>query len=91
MSFPTLDCARVIRDAGIDAMSALDSAVREAIAGLPPEEQTKVKRAFGEAMGGIVDSLINPAVHAFPELDTDQATWSAIAVKRAAMRANRSA
>ncbi|GAB2880149.1 hypothetical protein GCM10027277_56720 [Pseudoduganella ginsengisoli] len=87
MTFSTLDSARLIRDGGIDALSALDMAVREAIVGLPPEEQTKVKRAFGEAMGCIVEHLINPAVRAFPQLDTDQATWSAIAESRATLRA----
>src|SRR4051812_24978249 len=90
MTFSTLDCARLARDGGIDAMAALDAAVREAIMGLSEEDQTKVKRAFGEAMGGIVENLINPAVRAFPELDTDQVTWSAIAESRATMRANRS-
>lgn len=39
MNFPTLDCARLVRDGGIDAMAALDSAVREAINDLSPQEK----------------------------------------------------
>lgn len=90
MTFPTVDSARLIRDGGIDAMAALDAVIFEAIAGLSPQEQQIIKRAFGEAMGGTIDNLINPAVRAFPELETDQSTWSAIAESRASIRANRS-
>lgn len=90
MTFPTVDSARLIRDGGIDAMAALDAVIFEAIAGLSPQEQQIIKRAFGEAMGGIIDNLINPAVRAFPELETDQSAWSAIAESRASIRANRS-
>ena len=90
MTFPTLDSARLIRDGGIDAMAALDDVIFEATAGLSPQEQRIIRRAFGEAMEGIVHNLINPAIRAFPELKTDQSTWSAIAESRASIRANRS-
>ena len=89
MTFATIDSARLIRDGGIDAMAALDDVIFEAIAGLSPKEQQIIRRAFGEAMGGIVHNLINPAVRAFPELKTDQSTWSAIAESRASIRTNR--
>jgi hypothetical protein len=90
MTFPTLECARFLRDGGIDAMAALDAVIFDAIAGLSPQEQQRIKRAFGDAMGGIIEHLIGPAVRAYPELETDQETWSAIAGARAAARAGRS-
>ena len=52
MTFATVDSARLIRDGGIDAKAALDAVIFEAIAGLSPQEQQFIKRAFGEAMGG---------------------------------------
>lgn len=90
-SFPTLESARQARNGGIDAMAALDSVIYDAIAGLSPEQQKIVKYAFGGAMAAIVENLINPAVFAYPELETDQAAWSKIAQMRASLRANRTA
>ncbi|WP_090445439.1 hypothetical protein [Duganella sp. CF458] len=88
MTFPTLDSARSARDGGIDAMAALDKAVREVLVGLSDADQKKIKLAFGEVMGEVVEKLINPAIRAFPELDLDQTTWTAIARARAVARAN---
>lgn len=84
---PTEDCARLVRDGGIDAVAGLDAALRDALVGLSPKEQLQLKHAFGAVMGEIIEKLINPALRAFPELEPDQTAWHAIAKARAAMRA----
>lgn len=88
MKLPTIDCARAVRDGGIDAMAALNEALRKAIVGVTPDQADELKQAFGRAMGEVIDEIINPAVRAFPELDTDEGTWIVIAKARAAERAN---
>ena len=88
MTPPTINCARLVRDGGIDAMAALNEALREALDGLAPQDQEALKRAFGEVMGELVEKIINPAVHAYPELEPDEDTWVAVAKARAAIRSN---
>jgi len=83
-----IDSARHLRDGGIDAMAALDHALREAMGGVSLEEQQALKQAFGKVMGEITVELINPAVHAFPELAPDESTWAQVARSRAAARAD---
>lgn len=77
-----------MRDAGIDAMAALDHAVAEAITGLAPEQARDIKLAFGRAMSAVIDEMINPATRAFPELNPDDATWRSVAKARALERAS---
>ena len=88
MTLPTLNCARLVRDGGIDAMAALNEALGEAIVGLAPEDQERLKRAFGRVMGKVLEEIINPAVQAFPELEPDEATWVAVAKARATVRSD---
>jgi hypothetical protein len=88
MKPPTINCARIVRDGGIDAMAALNAALSEAISGLPQPDQDSLKLAFGRAMGKIVTEIINPAIAAFPELEPDPETWKLVAKTRAAARAN---
>ena len=88
MTPPTIDSARHIRDGGIDAMAALNDALREAIGGLSPQDQQQIKNAFGQVMGEITLTLINPAVSAFPELKPDESTWASVARSRAAARSD---
>ena len=88
MTPSTIDSARHIRDGGIDAIAALDHALREAMVGVSQQEQQALKTAFGKVMGEITVELINPAVRAFPELDPDESTWAAVARSRAAARSD---
>ncbi len=88
MTPPTLLCAQLVRDGGIDAMAALNDALAKAIVGLAPQEQANIKRAFGRAMGEVVTEIIKPAIAAYPELAPDDATWAAIAKARAAERSS---
>jgi ubiquinone biosynthesis protein UbiJ len=91
MKFPSLNCARIVRDGGIDAMAALDQALHEASQNLSRREQQDLKRIFGQVMGEVVVKIINPAAHAFPELELDENTWAAIAKARAEARSNAAA
>lgn len=87
MKLSDTNSARIMRDAGIDAMAVLDSAVCDAIEGVPAEEQKAIMLAFGQAMGCVMIELINPATAAFPEPDPDDATWAAVVKARVAGRA----
>ena len=69
-------------------MAALSDALREATAGLDPQDQRELKLAFGQVMGEISEKLINPAVQAFPELKPDESTWANVAKARAAARSD---
>lgn len=88
MKLPNIDCARIVRDGGIDAMAALNAALSEAIAGFPALDQARMKLSFGRAMAEITMEVINPAVAAFPELEPDEDTWKRVAKARATERAN---
>lgn len=81
-----MKCALGMRDAGIDAMAALHSVFPELLNGLSEPDAQEVKRAFSAVMAEVVDRLINPAVHAFPELQTDAAAWAAVVKERAEAR-----
>lgn len=86
MTPPSIECARGMRDAGIDAMAALTSVFPDLLHGLSEQDAREVKTAFGNVMGEVVDRLINPAVRAYPELKTDDAAWAAIVKERAIER-----
>lgn len=82
----SIDCARAVRDGGIDAMAALDAALHRALADVPPDQARELKLAFGRVMGEVILELINPAVRAFPELKPDDAQWAAVVRERLASR-----
>jgi len=88
MTLPDLTCARHVRDGGIDAMAALNEALREALVGLAPEHHHDLKQAFGRVMAEVVETLINPAVRAFPELEPSEDLWRTVAIARASARAS---
>ena len=87
MNLPTLNCARSIRDGGIDAVAALNAALAGALVDAPQDSHREIKHAIGRAMSAVLDETVNPAVRAYPELDPDDETWIAIAKARAAARA----
>ena len=86
MTPSSIKCARGMRDAGIDAMAALNSVLPELLNGLSEQEARELRQTFGAVMAEVVDKLINPAVRAFPELQTDAAAWAAVATERAKAR-----
>jgi hypothetical protein len=88
ITVPTINCARAIRDGGIDAVAALNEAVRLALVDAPPESHDAIKLAIGRLISAVLEATVNPAVEAFPELEPDVATWIAVASARAAARSN---
>lgn len=86
IQLPTIDCARAVRDGGIDAMAALNEALRKALVDVPPHQVDEFKLVFGRIMGDLVEEIINPAIAAFPALDVSEAEWIAIAKARAKER-----
>ena len=88
MTLPNIDCARIVRDGGIDAMAALSAALIDAIVGLPSLDQERLKLNFARAMAEITIEVINPAVAAFPELEPEEDTWKSVARVRATARAD---
>jgi hypothetical protein len=89
MNTQTIESARLMRDGGIAAMSALNLALNEALVGVPLENARALKLAVGDAMGEISLKIINPAVQAFPELELDESGWNEVARLRACARCNR--
>ncbi len=85
-SLDSMESARAVRDGGIEAVAALNAALARAIDGLPPEKAQSLKSSFGKVMGAIVLELINPTIEAFPELEPDEAIWSAVANTRPGRR-----
>lgn len=81
-----IESARAMRDGGIDAMAALDSALRTALDGISQENSTELKDVFGKVMGEVVFEIINPAIKAFPGLAVDDAAWRQIAIAQAVAR-----
>ena len=79
-----IDCARVLRDGGIHAVAALNSALADALAEIPSDRQQEIKHAIGRAMAAVLDETVEPAVRAHPELEPDDATWASVARARAA-------
>ncbi|WP_338846298.1 hypothetical protein V8J88_21380 [Massilia sp. W12] len=69
-------------------MAALNEALRDAIADLQQQDSRAIKLAFAHAMAEISEKIINPAVHAFPELEPNEEIWKSVAKARAVARAN---
>jgi DNA-binding transcriptional LysR family regulator len=86
MRLPDVECARIVRDGGIEALDALNAIVTDAASQLSPAEQRQLRRAVATAMSCILDALVNPALKQYPELDVDEDTWGAIAASRSRSR-----
>lgn len=83
----TLNAARALRDGGIDACAALDSALARMLAELPSEHHAEVKLAMARTLAAVMDETINKAVAAFAELSPDEETWREVVKSQAMKRA----
>lgn len=83
---PTRACAVALRDGGIDAVAALDTALALALHDVPEVHKAEIKRVIGKAMSDILDATLHPAIRAFPDLEPDESTWKAVVHARAASR-----
>lgn len=88
MATLSIASARAMRDGGIDAMAALNTALINALVGIPEEDSVELKLTFGKVMGEVILEIINPAIQAFPELAVDESAWSVIARAQAGERCN---
>ncbi len=59
-----LSCARAIRDGGIDALAALDSALLLAMGYASEAMHRELRLAIGRAMASIMEETITPAIRA---------------------------
>lgn len=89
MQFHTIDCARAMRDGGIDAMAALDDALADALSLVPEAEHRELKQAVGRAMSAIMSEMIHPAVRAFPDLEPTEEIWRSAVKERLGARATK--
>jgi len=86
MKLGTLETARVVRDASIEAMDALNSIVVEIAPFLSEESSNDLRLAVARSMTSILDNLVNPALEEYPDLEVDEDTWGDIAASRARAR-----
>ena len=86
MKLGTLTAATAVRDAGIEAMDALNALVVEIGTTLPEADSKALRLAVARAMDSILDNLVNPALREYPSLDVDESTWGDIAATRARAR-----
>ena len=86
MKLGTLTAATAVRDAGIEAMDALNSLVLEIGPTLSEADGKALRLAVARSMTSILDNLVNPALREYPALDVDESTWGGIAVSRARTR-----
>lgn len=86
MKLGSLTAATTVRDAGIEAMDALNSLVLEVGSTLSEAENKALRLAVARSMDAILENLVNPALREYPELDVDEDTWGEIAMARARTR-----
>jgi DNA-binding transcriptional LysR family regulator len=86
MKLGTVEAAKIVRDASIEAMDALNSVVVEIAPLLPEADSKDLRLAVARSMSAILDNLVNPALQEYPELEVDEDTWGDIAVSRARAR-----
>jgi len=86
MTLGSLTAATAVRDAGLEAMDALNSLVVEIATTLPEADSKALRLAVARSMTSILDNLVNPALREYPSLDVDESTWGDIAASRARAR-----
>lgn len=85
----TVNAARALRDGGIDAMAALDQMLIQALKYLPETQHADIKRVTGRLMGAVAMETINKAIAAYPELNPDDETWTAVVISKGLERSMR--
>lgn len=86
MKLGSFTAAKTVRDAGIEAMDALNALVLEVGSALPEGEAKALRLTVARSMDSILENLVNPALREYPALDVDESTWESIAVTRARTR-----
>ncbi|KAF0811183.1 hypothetical protein A167_00215 [Alcanivorax sp. S71-1-4] len=78
----TRDAARALRDGGIDALGALDSALANMLVHLPEEAHLDVRRVVGHLRDNVLLETVRKAVSAYPELEADREVWAEAILQR---------
>lgn len=86
MKLTSVECARLVRDAGIEAMDALNAILVDAAPYASTTEERELKVAVARTMSAIIDNIVNPVLREYPELDVDEDSWGEIATARARAR-----
>ncbi|MDI1450646.1 hypothetical protein [Polyangium sp. 6x1] len=86
MKLGTVEAARVVRDASIEAMDALNSIVVDVAPLLSEAGSKDLRLAVARSMTAILENLVNPVLEECPELEVDEDTWGDIAASRARAR-----
>jgi len=89
MKISNIDAATVVRDSGMDAMSALNEILIELSSRISVEEEKAVRLAIATSMDAILVNLVNPVLRDYPALEVEDAKWGEIALTRARMRCSR--
>jgi DNA-binding transcriptional LysR family regulator len=86
MKLKRVETARLVRDAAIEAMDALNAIVVEAEPHLSGADCKELRIAVARSMCAILDNIVNPVLQEYPELDVDEDSWGDIAASRARAR-----
>ena len=83
----SLGAARALRNGGIDAVAALDSAMHQALLLAPGIEHEEIRELLGRAMTAVLTETVERAIRDHPELRPDESSWVAIAKQEVVRRA----
>ena len=86
MKLTRVETAKLVRDAAIEAMDALNAIVVEAEPHLPEADSKELRPAVARSMSAILDNIVNPILQEYPELEVDEDSWGDIAASRARAR-----
>jgi len=64
----SLDAAKELLNGGIDATSALNSALERVLLHSSQDDIAGLKKSFGDAMAGVLAATVGVALQAYPEL-----------------------
>jgi len=83
----SLDPAKAFFNGGIDATSALNSALKGVLLHSSEDDYAGLKKSFGHAMAGALAATVDIALQAYPELRPDRDASEEIARECDARRA----
>jgi len=89
MKVPNVDAARIVRDAAVDAMNALNEIVVALDQQLSAEERKAMRLALARTFDAVLVNLVNPVHREYPELEADEDRWEEIGLAHAKRRCAR--
>jgi hypothetical protein len=83
----SIEAAMALRNGGVDAVAALDSALAAALPFVEEPSRDVVKLCVGRAMASVLAETVEPAIRAYPSLELSSDAWQALAIQAARSRA----